>query len=127
MAQLLHDQGHQVQVLDNFSSDHADALSNTPIITGDLGDTRLLNQVFQSHAIDAVMHFAAFIQVGESVREPAKYYDNHLVKTLCLLDAIRRHEIRHFIFSSTAAVYGMPEQVPIKAYGRTKLAVELAL
>ncbi|BBO73027.1 UDP-glucose 4-epimerase GalE [Desulfosarcina widdelii] len=103
---------------------------------GDLGDADLLNRLFGTHAIDAVMHFAAFSQVGESMHQPLKYYQNNIAATVTLLDAMVRHNVKHFIFSSTAAVYGEPESVPIaeehpckptNPYGNTKLAVERML
>ncbi len=136
MVDLLRQDGFDVLVLDNFSTGYRDAVLDAEVIEGSLGDPAVLDRVFQSRPIAAVMHFAAFIEVGESVSAPAKYYKNNFVDTLVLLDAMVRHGVDKFIFSSTAAVYGMPDQVPIaedhrlvpiNAYGRTKLAVEMAL
>ena len=102
----------------------------------DLSETQRLDHALVLHRIEAVVHFAAFAFVGESVTQPAKYYQNNLVNTLTLLDAMRRHHIGRFVFSSTCATYGLPDKVPItedekqkpiNPYGHTKLAVELAL
>ncbi len=133
MVQMLGRSGHDVRVLDNFSTGYRDAIGGAKLIEGDLGDESLLDELFRQHPVDAVMHFAAHIEVGESVRLPSKYYRNNFVNTLHLLDAMHRNGVRRFIFSSTAAVYGMPQTVPIpedhplrpiNAYGRSKLAVE---
>ncbi len=136
MLDMLLSRGLEVTVLDNFSTGYRDALHGGDLVEGSLGDAALLDQVFSTQNIDAVMHFAAFIEVGESVREPGKYYLNNLSRTQVLLEAMRRHQVQSFIFSSTAAVYGMPHQVPIaedhpldpiNPYGRSKLAVEWML
>lgn len=136
MLEMLLGKGFDVTVLDNFSTGYRDALSGGDLVEGDLGDAALLDQVFSAQRIDAVMHFAAFIEVGESVREPGKYYLNNFSRTQVLLEAMRRHQVQNFIFSSTAAVYGMPQHVPIaedhplapiNPYGRSKLAVEWML
>ncbi len=136
MVDMLRRHEHDVIVLDNFSTGYRDAIFNAELVEGNLGDEKLLDKVFQKHSIDAVMHFAAFIEVGESVNKPAKYYENNFVNTFALLNAMNRHQIDKFIFSSTAAVYGMPVEVPISedhvlnpinAYGRSKLAVEMLL
>ncbi len=133
MVDMLKGKGFAVTVLDNFSTGYRDAISGVELVEGSLGDAALLDRVFSEQSIDAVMHFAAFIEVGESVREPGKYYDNNFARTQVLLEAMRRHGVGCFIFSSTAAVYGMPVQVPIpedhplspiNPYGRSKLAVE---
>ena len=123
-------------VLDNLSSGHKGAVTNAELIAGDSGDAALLDSLFATQRIDAVMHFASFIQVGESVIEPAKYYDNNVARTLILLDAMRRHGVRDFIFSSTAAVFGNPQTIPIdethpmqpiNPYGKSKRMVESIL
>jgi UDP-glucose 4-epimerase len=125
-----------VTVLDDFSTGYRDALTDVDLVEGSLGDAAVLDSVFSNQTIDAVMHFAAYIEVGESVREPGKYYANNFAQTQVLLEAMRRHAVSSFIFSSTAAVYGMPHQVPIaedhplspiNPYGRSKLAVEWML
>jgi UDP-glucose-4-epimerase GalE len=106
------------------------------LIVADLKDAHQLDQVLREKRIEAVVHFAAFAFVGESVREPAKYYQNNLVNTLNLMEAMRRLQIERFIFSSTCATYGVPARVPItedtpqhpiNPYGSSKLAVERAL
>jgi len=105
-------------------------------IVGDLAETQRLDHALVMHRIEGVVHFAAFTAVGESVKDPGKYYQNNLVNTLNLLECLRRHEVRRFVFSSTAAAYGVPQRVPIteeeparpiNPYGTGKRAVELAL
>ncbi len=136
MVDMLQTKGYAVTVLDDFSTGYRDALNGVAVVEGRLGDAALLDSVFSRQSIDAVMHFAAYIEVGESVREPGKYYANNFAQTQVLLEAMRRHSVSNFIFSSTAAVYGMPHQVPIaedhplspiNPYGRSKLAVEWML
>lgn len=103
---------------------------------GDIADRLVLDKLFSAHEFDAVMHFASFIQVGESVLEPAKYYQNNVSNTLNLLNAMLAHGVKNFIFSSTAATFGEPNYVPIderhpqqpiNPYGRSKLMIEQAL
>ena len=122
--------------LDNLSTGHRGLLPGGLFIEGRLGDAKLLEKIFSTHHIDAVMHFAAYSLVSESVANPLKYYRNNLAETTELLDAMRRHNVNRFIFSSTAAVYGEPIEVPISEdhpcaptnpYGATKLAVERML
>jgi UDP-glucose 4-epimerase len=136
MVQLLLERGHDVTTLDNLSTGHRDALLGGRFEFGDLGDSGVLDRVLSSSAFDAVMHFAAFIRVEESVAHPGKYFRNNLCNTLNLLDAMVRHGVRRFIFSSTAAVYGEPQYVPvdedhprepINPYGSSKRMVEDAL
>ncbi|MCC5846603.1 MAG: UDP-glucose 4-epimerase GalE [Verrucomicrobia bacterium] len=130
--------GRKVVVLDNLVYGHREALVDDGVIfvEGDLGDRDVLDRVFAAHDIAAVMHFAAFAYVGESVTEPAKYYHNNLAAPLVLLDAMRDHGCRIFIFSSTCATYGNPEYVPIdeqhpqnpiNPYGAGKLMLERVL
>lgn len=132
VAELLA-RGCRVTTFDNLSTGHRDAVLGGEFIQGDLADRAGLDALFQSRRFDAVMHFASFIQVGESVREPAKYYANNVTNTLNLLDAMVAHGVGRFIFSSSAAVYGNPLAVPIaedhprqpiNPYGRTKVMVE---
>jgi UDP-glucose 4-epimerase len=136
MVQMLLERGHAVVVMDNLSSGYRDAVLGGDFVQADLGDQAALDGLFERHRLDAVMHFASFIQVGESVREPAKYYRNNYVNTLNLLEAMIRHRVGNFIFSSTAAIFGEPEYVPIdeqhprrpiNPYGFSKFAVEQAL
>jgi len=128
--------GHDVWVYDNLSMGHRAAVAAERLIEADLSEGQRLDHALMLHRIEAVVHFAAFAFVGESVTHPAKYYHNNLVNTLQLLDALRRHQIARFVFSSTCATYGVPEKVPItedekqrpiNPYGHTKLAVEYAL
>jgi UDP-glucose-4-epimerase GalE len=128
--------GHEVWVYDNLSMGHRQAAPADRLIVADLKDTAHLDQVMLVRRIEAIVHFAAFCFVGESVREPARYYENNVVSTLGLIGCARRNDIRRFVFSSTCATYGMPEtmpiteetpQRPINPYGNTKLTVERAL
>ncbi|MCU0932231.1 MAG: UDP-glucose 4-epimerase GalE [Serpentinimonas sp.] len=136
MVWLLGQRGVNVVTLDDLSSGHADAVTSGRLERGDMADRALLDRIFSSQPVDAVMHFASFIQVGESVEQPARYYRNNVLRTLDLLDAMRAHGVKHFIFSSTAAVFGEPAytpiderhpQQPINPYGRTKWMVEQVL
>ena len=135
MVKMLGQQGYRVTTLDDLSSGHRDAVLAGDFVQGDMGDRAVLDAVL-SRGFDAVMHFASFIQVGESVQKPASYYQNNVVKTLGLLDAMRTHGIQRFVFSSTAATFGEPQyspidekhpQQPVNPYGRTKLMVEQVL
>ena len=136
MVCVLLERGHEVVVLDNLSTGYRDAVLGGLFVQADLADGAGLDALFRAHRFDGVMHFASFIQIGESVRDPAKYYRNNLVNTLSLLDAMHRNGVGTFIFSSTAAVFGEPEYVPIdedhplraiNPYGYSKLAVERIL
>lgn len=136
MVLTLRAAGYEVVVLDNLSKGHADAIIDAHFVQGDMGDRAVLNQLFSDYTFDAVMHFASFIEVGESVRKPALYYHNNLVNTLMLLEVMLAYKVKHFIFSSTAAVYGEPQYtpideqhplVPINPYGHSKHMVETIL
>ncbi len=136
MNKMLARQGVETLVLDNLSCGHRDAVRWGKFIEGDLADTALLEKIFTENAVEAVFHFSAFINVGESVTAPAKYYQNNVVNTLHLLDAMVRHNVQNFVFSSTCATYGEPEEIPImeemrqwpiNPYGWTKLMVERIL
>ena len=127
---------YNVITLDDFSTGHRDILLGGKLIEGNLGDTTLLNRIFSDHRIDVVMHFAAYSIVGESVKNPVDYYRNNVARTIELLDAMVQHNVKRFIFSSSAAVYGEPIEVPIKEvhplqptnpYGVTKVAIEKML
>jgi len=124
---------HRVVVLDNLSKGHRAAVKGVELVPGDTADRELLKNLFDEYGIEAVMHFAASSLVGESVRRPSDYYHNNVVKGLSLLDAIVESRVRYLVFSSTAAVYGEPLEVPIpedhpavptNPYGATKLALE---
>jgi UDP-glucose 4-epimerase len=128
--------GHDVWVYDNLSVGHRASVPRDRLIVADLAEIDRLDQAVVEHRIEAVVHFAAFTYVGESVREPGKYYKNNLVNTLNLMECLRRHRIGRFVFSSTAATYGNPDRVPItedepqrpiNPYGNSKVAVERAL
>lgn len=136
MVKWLSNQGHDVIVLDNLTTGFRQAAKYGELVVGDLADINTLENLFRRHRFDAVMHFAAYSLVGESVVNPAKYYRNNVANTLNLLDVMVRHNVKHFIFSSTAATFGEPEYVPIderhpqnpiNAYGASKLMVERIL
>lgn len=133
MVLMLREAGFHVVVLDNLSKGHAEAVLDAELVIGDMGDKALLDRLFTQYQFSAVMHFASFIEVGESVKLPAKYYQNNLAATLNLLDAMLKANVKVFIFSSTAAVYGEPQYTPIdenhplapiNPYGRSKWMVE---
>jgi len=125
-----------VLILDDLSFGHRAAAGRATFVEGDFGDASVLDGIFAGRTVDAVIHMAASCLVGVSMTDPASYYDNNVAKTLTLLDAMRRHEIKTFVFSSSAAVYGEPKDVPIREehpclptnpYGETKLAIERVL
>jgi len=128
--------GHEVVVLDDLSAGHRAAIGDTPLVEADIRETATVRDTLRRHRVDAVMHFAAVLDVGESVREPARYYDCNVRGALSVLDAMVAENVGRFVLSSTCAVYGQPDQTPIdetlptapiNAYGETKLAVERAL
>lgn len=136
MVRALQRAGHAVVVLDDLSRGHREMIGDCAFVQGDLGDRMLLDKLFRDHRIAAVMHFAAWSLVGESVEKPLAYYRNNVARTAELLDAMFAHSVQRFIFSSTAAVYGEPQHTPIaedhpcrptNPYGATKLAVERML
>jgi UDP-glucose-4-epimerase GalE len=135
-AKALAAAGHEPVVLDDLSSGHLLAVKWSPFIEGNLADTDLLGRVLSEHRIEAVIHFAASLLVGESMTNPRKYFWNNVVNTLRLLDTMLDGGVKHIVFSSSAAVYGMPEKVPIpeehsknpiNAYGETKLSMERSI
>jgi UDP-glucose-4-epimerase GalE len=135
-AMTLEASGYDCLVFDNLSTGHSEFLRFGRYEIGDLADRDALRKVFQKNNFSAIMHFAAFAYVGESVTNPAKYYRNNVADTLNLLEAARDYAVPAFIFSSTCATYGEPERLPlaeehpqnpINPYGRTKLAVEWML
>lgn len=136
MVKMLIDRGFRVVTLDNLATGHRQSVLGGDFVQGDAGDWPLLERLFTAYAFAGVMHFASHIQVGESVTDPAKYYRNNVSNTLVLLDAMRKYGVRHFIFSSSAAVYGEPLAVPIteshpknpiNPYGRSKWMIEEVL
>ena len=135
-VKLLNETDHEVWVYDNLSMGHRQSVQPKQLIVGDLFDRTLLERVLKEKRIEAVMHFAAFAYVGESVQDPAKYYQNNIAATLGLFEAMRAGGVKKFVFSSTTATYGQPEkipiaedtlQLPINPYGFTKLVIERAL
>lgn len=135
-VRLLLAQGHEVWVYDNLSLGHRESVPAGRLIEGNLTDRALLMQVMRDKEIEAVMHFAAYALVGESVQHPAMYYQNNVIATFELLEAMRAVGVWRFVFSSTTATYGQPDKMPISEdtpqnpinpYGFTKLVVERAL
>ena len=135
-AKALHQAGYRVVVFDNLVAGHRAAVKFGELVEGDIGDTAAVRGALRRHGISAVMHFAAFLDVGESVREPAKYYRNNVTGALSVLEAMAAESVRDFVFSSTCATYGEPieapiaethPQAPINSYGESKLAIERAL
>lgn len=136
MVKMLLSQGHEVVTFDNLSGGYRDSVLGGKFVLGDLADQAALDALFIKHKPQAVMHFASFIQVGESVRRPDIYYRNNFSNTLNLLDAMLAHGVKHFVFSSTAAVFGEPDYLPIdeahpnnplNPYGKSKWMVEQTL
>lgn len=144
-AKALLTAGRRVVILDDFSAGHRGACEalqsiagagQLTVVQGSIGDTALVASTCRQHQVDAVMHFAAWLSVGDSVRDPAGYYRNNVVGTIGLLDGLAQANVTRLIFSSTCATYGEPQRVPIdethpqhpiNSYGETKLAVERAL
>ena len=137
-VQRLLKQGERIVVLDNLVHGHRAALDRdrVTLVEGDLGDEARLDQLFAQHQIEAVLHFAAYCYVGESVEDPLKYYRNNVASPLVLLEAMRRHGCAQFIFSSTCATYGNPvsmpmdethPQNPVNPYGASKWMLERVL
>jgi UDP-glucose 4-epimerase len=136
MVRILERSEHTPVVLDNLCTGHAAAVKSSKLIVGDMIDQPFVEDILQTNRIDAVMHFAAHALVGESVAEPGKYYRNNVVATLSLLQAMRNQNVNRLVFSSTCAIYGAPEivpmterekQAPVNPYGFTKLVCETAM
>ena len=136
MTKMLVNSGHEVITLDNLSTGFRELAKYGKLIVGDLTDESLLDGLFSKHQFDGVMHFAATSSVGESMTDPSKYYRNNVSNTINLLDAMVKHNVKSFVFSSSAAVYGKPNsdlidedhtKVPINPYGSTKLMIERIL
>ncbi|MDR1290084.1 MAG: UDP-glucose 4-epimerase GalE, partial [Planctomycetaceae bacterium] len=128
--------GYETVVVDNLCKGHIESVCWGEFLRGDIGDVDFMDWVFSSHRIEAVMHFAAFAYVGESVLMPSVYYENNVVKTIALLDSMVRNGVNNFIFSSTCATFGNAEEIPIteshrqnpiNPYGFTKLVIERVL
>jgi UDP-glucose 4-epimerase len=136
MVKMLAISGHDVITLDNLSTGFRELVKYGELVVGDLANESLLNDLFLKHQFGSVMHFAAASLVGESMTDPAKYYRNNVSNTINLLDAMVRHNVKSFVFSSSAAVYGEPNsdlideshvKDPINPYGSTKLMIERIL
>lgn len=137
VTRALIDSGEDVIVLDNLQTGHVDAVhEKAKLVLGDLRDNEFMEKVFKDNKIDGVIDFAAFSLVGESVEEPLKYFENNFYGTLCLLKTMKKYNVHKIVFSSTAATYGEPENIPIlendktfptNPYGESKLAVEKML
>lgn len=130
---LLNQRGYETVVFDNLVYGHPQAVKWGILETGDLADVRRLEEVFRKYKITAVLHFAAYAYVGESVTKPSKYYNNNVVNTLHLLDVMAKYDVKDIVFSSTCATYGVQErmpiteeaaQKPINPYGASKLMIE---
>ena len=135
-ARLLEQAGHEIWVFDNLSVGHVQAVTPERLIEGELADTVLLQAAMQEHAIEAIMHFAAFAEVGESVQFPHRYYQNNVVATCSLLEAMRAVDVSKIVFSSTTATYGQPATMPItedetqkptNPYGFSKLVPQITI
>ncbi|MCW1885891.1 UDP-glucose 4-epimerase GalE [Luteolibacter flavescens] len=137
-VRLLASQGRKVVVLDNMVYGHPEAIvdESVELVVGDVGDRALLTELFAKHGFGAVVHFAAYAYVGESVTDPLKYYRNNTAEPLTLLEVMQAHGCKSFVFSSTCATYGVPETIPISEsnpqnpinpYGRSKLMLEWVL
>jgi UDP-glucose 4-epimerase len=136
MVKMLANSGHEAIILDNLSTGFRELAKYGELIVGNLSDEKLLEELFLKHQFDGVMHFAAASLVGESMTNPAKYYRNNVSNTINLLDAMVKHDVKSFVFSSSAAVYGDPNsdlideehtKNPINPYGSTKLMIERIL
>lgn len=136
MVKMLLQKGYHPVTFDNLSTGYRDAVLGGDFVLGDLADRAALDKLFTDYVFDGVMHFASFIQVGESVQKPDKYYRNNVINTLNLLDSMIAHEVKNFIFSSSAAIFGEPQYVPIdekhpknpiNPYGLSKWIIEQIL
>jgi UDP-glucose 4-epimerase len=136
VGKLLKKKGYEIFTIDNLSSGHKEAVIYGELFVADLKDKKIIDEILGKVKPDAIIHFAASIEVAESVKNPLKYYQNNVANTLNLLDLIIKHKIKYFIFSSTAAVYGMATQIPISEdaplrpinpYGQSKAMVEKIL
>lgn len=133
VLKALGSQGHDIIIYDNLSTGHKEAITSGELIVGDLSDKAKLDALFQHHHFEAVLHFAGSIVVPESVADPLKYYQNNTINSHYLISLCEKYKVNNFIFSSTAAVYGMPDDgvcredsklAPINPYGQSKLMTE---
>jgi len=135
-AHLLSQHGYELVMVDIFHHGQQNPLPNIPCYPINIGDRQALEKLFQEHSFDAVMHFAAYIEVGESVKTPDRFYHNNVVNTYTLLEVMRKFGVNNIIFSSTCAIYGNPVQIPMdethpiapqSPYAKTKCTVEFML
>lgn len=135
-ARVLAESGFEPVVLDNLGRGHRDAVRFGPFVEGNIGDAVVVREALEKYQVEAVVHFAAFAYVGESVREPRIYWQNNTISTLAFLDTLMAHGVRNLVFSSTCATYGTPRDLPLREdhpqnpvnpYGASKLAVEMIL
>ncbi len=135
-CKVLSQNGYTPVVYDNFVYGHREFVKWGPLVEGDLGDKNRLADAFLTYQPEAVFHFAGYINVGESVTNPSKYYENNVVKSISLLDSMVEHNVRNLVFSSTCAIYGYPDSIPmteaesrkpVNPYGKTKLMFEQIL
>ncbi len=134
MVRMLHQKNIETVVLDSLEHGHKEAIPDSVrLITGNIGDRELLDKIFAEQSYDAVIHFAAYLSVEESVKDPVKYMTNNVIRPVSILDAMEQAKVKYFIFSSSAAVYGFPSIVPIpedhpknpsSPYGLSKLTFE---
>ena len=133
---VFNERGYETIILDNLSYGHEESVKWGTLCKCDLANINEVDDIFTKYDINAVMHFSSFIDVGESVRNPEKYYNNNVVNTMNLLNVMLKHDVKKFIFSSTCATYGIPQKIPltenhpqnpINPYGWTKLMVERIL
>ncbi|MEH2930988.1 UDP-glucose 4-epimerase GalE [Candidatus Ventrimonas sp. KK005] len=133
---MLAQKGYETLVFDNLVYGHREAVKWGVLEIGDLADEKQLDEIFEKYPIDSVFHFAAYAYVGESVTAPSKYYNNNVANTLHLLDTMKKHDVKHMVFSSTCATYGVPQQMPIteemeqkpiNPYGASKRMIERIL
>ena len=133
---LMHKAGYKIIIIDKFVHNQTFNQPWATLIKADFADEQVLHKVFSENKIDAVMHFVAFIEIGESVKRPKDFYENNVVKSLKLLDLMLQHDVRKIVFSSSCAVYGNPINIPMdenhpfapmNPYGKNKLSVEFAL
>ena len=136
IVKLLLEKGIQTVVLDNLQAGHRESVIGGLFIQGDIGDERILQEIFTAHEIDSVIHMAADCLVGDSMKDPLKYFNNNVSMGLKLLGAMLKYKVKKMVFSSSAAVYGNPPRVPIEEdapplpinpYGETKLIFEKIL
>jgi UDP-glucose 4-epimerase len=133
LVRRLRGERHYVTVLDNLSGGYSHAVGDTELVVADICNKNALEKLFSTHEFDVVVHFASLIQVGESVIDPARYYVNNVSGSVTLLECMRKHNVLNLVFSSTAAVYGLPKESPItenhptnpiNPYGKSKLMIE---